>query len=226
MGSVLRANELIKRPAGHEHRQHESDTSENQNQRFEWFEFRCHYGRRQKALAGVPRRSACFALLLCPPHHSRFPDWLGWLFGNHLRGAGLAAFKLPSLTRSPRQPCSNITVRVSIRHVGVADGVVTVARQVQPLSAHGILPFPKRNSRSGPDETRTRYLRRAKASQRFAGRFSSVQNTCKSGGFCVSTFPGISGDLLRLLHGCCTQGTRGRTRICGRYFRKPPSQRA
>jgi len=124
VGGVLKANELIERPAGREHREHESGPSENQNQHIEWFEFGCHNGRRRKALEGVSRRFAFFPSLLCPPHHSRFPCWLGPHFGNHLRSAGLAAFKLPSLTRSPRQPCSNITVSPSDRYVGV----VTVAR--------------------------------------------------------------------------------------------------
>jgi hypothetical protein len=32
-----------------------------------------------------------------------------------------------------------------------------------------------------------------------------MQNYCKSAYLCVSAFPGISGDSLGLLHGCCTK---------------------
>jgi hypothetical protein len=86
----------------------------------------CHPGRRRKPSAGVPRPSACFASLLFPPHHSLFPNWLRRLFGNHLRGVCLAAFKPPSLTRPPRQPCSNLmlifrgSVHLSASHVSAA----------------------------------------------------------------------------------------------------------
>ena len=57
---------------------------------------------------------------------------------------------------------------------------------------------------SGAEGIRTPDLRRAKAARYFAGRFSSVQNACKLSCFRVDTFPSISGDLLGLLHGCCT----------------------
>jgi hypothetical protein len=57
---------------------------------------------------------------------------------------------------------------------------------------------------SGAEGIRTPDLRRAQAARYFAGRFSSVQNACKLSCFRVDTFPSISGDLLGLLHGCCT----------------------
>jgi hypothetical protein len=52
VGSVLKASELIKCPAGHEYQEHKNDKSGNHNQHFEWFEFRCHDGRRRKTIAG------------------------------------------------------------------------------------------------------------------------------------------------------------------------------
>ena len=57
---------------------------------------------------------------------------------------------------------------------------------------------------SGAEGIRTHALRRAKAARYFARAFSSLQKPCKLPYFCVETFPGSSGDLLGLLHGCCT----------------------
>src|SRR5215218_936689 len=59
---------------------------------------------------------------------------------------------------------------------------------------------------SGAEGVRTPDLRRAKAARYFARGFWSLQNACKWQYFCVDAFPSISGDLLGLLHGCCTAG--------------------
>src|SRR5829696_4196654 len=57
---------------------------------------------------------------------------------------------------------------------------------------------------SGPDETRTRDLRHARAARRFAGVFRCVQNACKLAHFHIDAFHDSPGYLLGLLHGCCT----------------------
>ena len=57
---------------------------------------------------------------------------------------------------------------------------------------------------SGAEGIRTPDLRRAKAAQYFASGFWSLQNSCKSAYFLLDAFPEFSGDLLGLLHGCCT----------------------
>jgi hypothetical protein len=56
----------------------------------------------------------------------------------------------------------------------------------------------------GAEGIRTHALRRAKVARRFARLFQSLQNRCKSAYFLHDAFPSISGDLLGLLHGCCT----------------------
>src|SRR4028118_1368894 len=58
--------------------------------------------------------------------------------------------------------------------------------------------------RSGAEGIRPPDLRRAKAARHFSEPFRSLQNSCKQAHFCSIAFPGISGDLLGLLHGCCT----------------------
>src|ERR687890_2897731 len=58
--------------------------------------------------------------------------------------------------------------------------------------------------RNGPDETRTRVLRHARAPSWFSKGFQSLQNCWKSPHFCVGVFPSISGDLLGLLHSRCS----------------------
>ena len=150
--SAAKGDELIERPADRKHREHESDPSENQNQHFERFEFGCHNGRRRKTLAGVSRRFAFFPSLLWPPRLSCLADWLGRIFGSHLRGAGLAAFKLPSLTRSPRQPCSNLIVR-ALRSLRWCSGWCSNGRKTSPtpactwnfaLPGNNPTPVPKR----------------------------------------------------------------------------------
>jgi hypothetical protein len=135
VGRVLEANELIERPAGRKHREHESDPSDNQNQHVERFEFGRHNDRRLKASAGVPRRSALFPSLLWPARLSCLADWLGRIFGNHLRSAGLSAFKQPSLTRSPRQPCSNLIVRALSRSLRWCRGWCSNGRETSPTPA-------------------------------------------------------------------------------------------
>ena len=51
---------------------------------------------------------------------------------------------------------------------------------------------------------RTSDLCRVKAARWFAGGFWRLQNPCKSSYSCAVDFPNIAGDLLGLLHGCCT----------------------
>jgi hypothetical protein len=70
------------------------------------------------------------------------------------------------------------------------------------------LSFTRWEKESGPDETRTRDLRHARAARRFAGVFRRVQNACKWQHSDDGAFLSISGDLLGLLHGCCTEMLR------------------
>jgi hypothetical protein len=66
------------------------------------------------------------------------------------------------------------------------------------------LPCKTAYSRSGAEGIRTPDLRRAKAARYSAGAFWSLQNPCKQPYSRVKAFHSISGDLLGLLHGCCT----------------------
>jgi hypothetical protein len=72
-------------------------------------------------------------------------------------------------------------------------------------------------SRSGRCWDRTSDLCRVKAARWFAGRFWRMQNTCKSKFSYENTLLQCSGDLLGLLHGCCTLlppvMTEGRTKL-------------
>src|SRR5918998_1863235 len=67
------------------------------------------------------------------------------------------------------------------------------------------VPLRYAGFRSGPDETRTRNLRHAKAAQYFARGFSSLQNACKSSYLLIDALLKASGVSLGLLHGCCTK---------------------
>ena len=67
-----------------------------------------------------------------------------------------------------------------------------------------MLVFLKLVADFGAEGIRTHALRRAKAARYFAGSFRGLQNSCKQLYSCVDAFPSISGDLLGLLHGCCT----------------------
>ena len=58
---------------------------------------------------------------------------------------------------------------------------------------------------SGAEGIRTPDLRRAKAARYFAGLFRRLQNCCKCKYLAYYAFPKLSGDLLGLLHGCCTK---------------------
>jgi hypothetical protein len=62
---------------------------------------------------------------------------------------------------------------------------------------------PKRKD-GDPAVLKTVKLTRVKAVRWFSGGFWSLQNSCKQGNFVYDAFLNISGYLLGLLHGCCT----------------------